>query len=127
MKKVKKKNLRSVDKAIVTGVAVVLIAITAVATKFAIGAVDANIGATVSPGTLNTEQQAVVTVMAHSGSQTVNVARARVTYDATKWQFVSADYTGVPFVDRTPEPPAHQGTGYYEVTGYRITPPFPSG
>jgi hypothetical protein len=127
MKKVKKKNLRNIDKIIVASVAVILIAITAIATRFALGAVDANISATVSPSTLNTQQLAVVTVMAHTGSQTVNVARARVTYDATKWQFVSADYTGVPFVDRTPEPPAHQGTGYYEVTGYRISAPFPSG
>jgi hypothetical protein len=121
------KHRPHVKKLVITVLAIALIAGTAIATRFALGSADASISANVNSSAVNVGQQVVVTVMAHSGSQTVNVARARVTYDATKWEYVSADFTGTPFVDRTPEPPAHQGSGYYEVTGYRISAPFPSG
>jgi hypothetical protein len=122
-----KKRRSHLKKLFITVVAIALIAGTAIATRFALGSADANIASTVSTNAVNVGQQVVVSVMAHSGSQPVNVARARVTYDATKWQFVAADFTGTPFEARTPEPPAHQGSGYYELTGYKLNAPYPSG
>jgi hypothetical protein len=120
-------KIKKLNKRLVTFLAVSLIAITAIATRFALGAGSGVLIVTVNDNDIQVGENVVVTVTANSGTEPVNVARARVSFDPTKWQYLSEDYTGVPFPNRTPDNPPRDGPNYHEVTGYTIDGPYPSG
>lgn len=65
-------------------------------------------------------QSFIVTVGTDSGTEPVSIGHVRLTYDPTKVQYVSTDYTNTPFTNDTPD--AATGAGFVQMSRYTTTP-----
>lgn len=69
--------------------------------------------------TVSTGTNITVTVTTNAGTNHVLTDELRVTFDETKLQFVSADYTGSPLDTDTPQAGAF--VGYYQISRYALS------
>lgn len=82
----------------------------------------ATVSNTYSPATqtVQTGSNVTITITTNAGTSQVLTDQLRVTFDSSKLQYVSVDYTGSPL--DTDAPDAGIGTNYFQISRYTLNP-----